>query len=95
MKTLLLLRIPVYFKFDPICLRSGLLMRVEKGIAVCSPSRLTLRDVSYILLLLLRKTDILILTGISTASELAKEKGSMIHLPGLREGERRETEIST
>jgi len=26
------------------------------------------------------KTDILILTGISTASELAKEKGSMIHL---------------
>jgi hypothetical protein len=28
----------------------------------------------------LYKTDILILTGISTASELAKEKGSMIHL---------------
>ena len=28
----------------------------------------------------LYKTDILILTGISTASELAKENGSMIHL---------------
>jgi hypothetical protein len=28
----------------------------------------------------LYNTDILILTGISTASELAKEKGSMIHL---------------
>lgn len=26
------------------------------------------------------RTDILIFTGISTASELAKEKGSMIHL---------------
>jgi len=38
-----LLEILRYFKFDPICLRSGLLMRVEKGIGVCSPSRLTLR----------------------------------------------------
>jgi hypothetical protein len=41
-------------------------------------------------LLVLFKTDILILTGISTASELAKEKGSMIHLPDfLREEEKR------
>jgi hypothetical protein len=36
--------------------------------------------------LFLNKTDILILTGISTASELAKEKGSIIHLSRTSRG---------
>jgi hypothetical protein len=42
--------------------------------------------VSLRFLALLQKTDILMLTGISTASELAKEKGSMIHLSRPPEG---------
>jgi hypothetical protein len=34
----------MYLKFDPICLKSGLLIKVENGIGVCSPSRLTLQS---------------------------------------------------
>jgi hypothetical protein len=69
-----------HLKFEPICRKSGLLINVEKGTGVCSPSRLTLSGISYGCTREQRITYILMLTGISTASELAKENGSMIHL---------------
>ena len=34
-----------YLIFDPICRRSGLFIKVENGIWVCSPSRRTLLNV--------------------------------------------------
>jgi hypothetical protein len=37
-----LAKIQKYLKFEPICLKSGLFIKVENGIGVCSPSRLTL-----------------------------------------------------
>lgn len=38
-----------YLKFDPICRKSGRLIKVENGTGVCSPSRLRLGEVSIVL----------------------------------------------
>lgn len=40
----------IHLVFDPICLRSGLFIRVEKGIGVCSPSRLRLQIINHAML---------------------------------------------
>jgi hypothetical protein len=36
----------IYLRLDPTCLRSGLLSNVEKGVSLCSPSRLILSGTS-------------------------------------------------
>lgn len=79
-----------YLRFEPMCRKSGLLIKVENGIWVCSPSRRTLIGISKPSRyphINSRRTYTFTLRGNSSASELAKEKGSISHsLQNLLEG---------
>ena len=67
-----------YLAIDPMCRRSGLCSKVEKGGGLLCPSKLPLKfEVSKESRICQTRTNILTLTGMSRAVEFAKEYSSM------------------